>query len=426
MRVALVGAGSAVFARTLILDLLLSRLEGVELLLVDPDEERLGLTLRLGRYLLERFPSKGFALKPLPLREALREARVAVLVADVGGEEALRLDYEIPLRYGVDQSIGDTLGPGGLMKFLRLHALLEEVTEAFAGDLLLNYMNPLSPVTAYLLRRGHQALGLCHSISETARTLAGYLGVPPEGLVYRAYGVNHLAFFVELFFAGEDLYPRLRALGEDPAYWERDPVRFEVLRTFGLFPSESSGHLSEYLPYFRKDPRHLARYARPGYGGESGFYARNHPRFVREAKEQVEAWLRGEGALERSGEYASRILEARYGEGEAEIYATLGNEGLLPELLPFVVEVPAKVSSRGVAPSRGSLPPGPAALARRAQEVHSLWLEGLLQKDPSLLLQGLALDPLTGAVLDLREMEVLFWELVEAHGSWMPPFLRKA
>lgn len=122
MRLALVGAGSAVFARTLLVDLLLSPLEGVTVRLVDPNPRRLEVTLRLGRYLLERFPQKGFALEVLGLREALEGAEVVVLVADVGGEEAIRNDYEIPLRYGVDQSIGDTLGPGGLMKFLRLHA----------------------------------------------------------------------------------------------------------------------------------------------------------------------------------------------------------------------------------------------------------------------------------------------------------------
>ncbi len=424
MKLALVGAGSAVFARTLMVDLLLSRLEGVVLRLVDPDPRRLEPTVRLGKHLLERFPEKGFSLEVLPLREALDGAHVAVLVADVGGEEAIRKDYEIPLRHGVDQTIGDTLGPGGLMKFLRLHALMEEVAEAFQGDLLLNYMNPLSPVTAYFLRRGLPALGLCHSVPETAKTLAAYLQVPAEELAYRALGVNHLSFFVQLAHKGQDLYPRLRALAEDPRYWERDPVRFEILRVFGLFPSESSGHVSEYVPYFRKAPSLLARYARPGYGGESGFYAKHHSRWVREAKAQVEAWLEGQGGLERSQEYASRILEAYYLGLEGEAYATLDNQGAVPQLLPFAVEVPVRVKLGKVLPQGGSLPPGPAALARRVQEVQALWVEGLVRKDRDLLLQGLALDPLTGAVLDLRGIEDLFAELLRAHAALMPPFLR--
>ncbi|WP_347241155.1 glycosyl hydrolase family 4 [Thermus sp.] len=421
MRLALVGAGSAVFSRTLVQDLLLSALEGVELLLVDPDEGRLGPVLRWAQALLARFPQKGFSVRPASLREALEKAEAAVLVADVGGEEAIWKDYEIPLRYGVDQSIGDTLGPGGLMKLLRLHGLLEEVAAGFGGSLLLNYMNPLSATTAYLLSRGHRAVGLCHSVSETAKTLAGYLGVPPEGLAYRALGVNHLSFFVELRFGEEDLYPRLKALAQDPAFWDRDPVRFEVLRVFGLFPSESSGHVSEYLPYFRKRPEVLARYARPGYGGESGFYARNHGRWVEEARRQVGL----PEALRRSGEYAATVLEAFYGGEEAWVYATLPNRGHVPELLPFVVEVPVWVRRESLEAEGGSLPPGPAALARRAQEVHQLWVQGLLEESPEALLQGLALDPLTGAVLDLRGVEALFRELASAHGDLMPVFLRR-
>jgi alpha-galactosidase len=424
MKLALIGAGSAVFARTFILDLLLSRLEGLEIALVDPEEARLALTLKVGEALLDRFPKKGFTLRPSAMGPALKGADVALLVADVGGEEALRRDYEIPLAFGVDQSIGDTLGPGGLMKFLRLFALMEEVAAGFSGELVLNYMNPLSPVTAYFLRRGLRALGLCHSVPETARTLAEYLGV--DGLEYRALGVNHLAFFLELRHQGEDLYPRLKALAQDLEVWEKDPVRFEVLRVFGLFPSESSGHLSEYLPYFRKRPEVLRRYARPGYRGESGFYARHHARFVEEAREQAEAWLRGEGTWERSGEYASRILEAYFSGGEEEVYATVANEGLVPELLPFVAEVPLRVKERRLEPQGGHLPPGPAALARRMQEVQALWLEGVLQGDVGLLIQGLALDPLTGAVLDLRGVEALFAELARSHGELMPPFVRKA
>lgn len=147
---------------------------------------------------------------------------------------------------------------------------MDAVAESFAGELVLNYMNPLSAVTAYLLRKGLPALGLCHSVAETAKTLARYLGLLEGELTYLALGVNHLSFFLRLSRGEVDLYPRLRTLAQDPATWELDPVRFEVLRVFGLFPTESSGHLSEYLPYFRKSPALLARYARPGYGGRAG------------------------------------------------------------------------------------------------------------------------------------------------------------
>ncbi len=282
------------------------------------------------------------------------------------------------------------------MKFLRLHALMEEVAEAFQGDLLLNYMNPLSPVTAYFLRRGLPALGLCHSVPETAKTLAAYLQVPAEELAYRALGVNHLSFFVQLAHKGQDLYPRLRALAEDPLYWERDPVRFEILRVFGLFPSESSGHVSEYVPYFRKAPSVLARYARPGYGGESGFYAKHHSRWVREAKEQVEAWLEGQGGLERSQEYASRILEAYYLGLEGEAYATLDNQGTVPQLLPFAVEVPVRVKLGRVLPQGGSLPPGPQPWPGGSRRFRPSGWKGLCGKTGTSSSRGLPWTPSRG------------------------------
>ncbi|AFV77412.1 family 4 glycosyl hydrolase, alpha-galactosidase/6-phospho-beta-glucosidase (plasmid) [Thermus oshimai JL-2] len=420
IRIAFVGAGNAVFGRTFLLDLFLSPLEEVEVRLVDPEGDRLARLVRLGEKFREEGP-KAVYLRPLPLPEALRGAHVLVFAADVGGEEVLRQDYETALAFGVDQSIGDTLGPGGLMKFLRLLPLLEEVAEGFQGELILNYANPLTAVTAFLARKGHRALGLCHSIAETARTLAGYLGFSEGELDYLAGGVNHLSWFVRLAHGGEDLYPRLRALAQQEDYWELDPVRFELLRVFGLFPSESSGHVSEYLPYFRKRPEIMARYVRSGYRGESGFYPRHHLRFVEEALREEEAWLRGAYPKSPSGEYAVPVLEAFFLGRAFRLYAT-HLETRVPGLLAgFPAEAPLRLPAwKG---EEVLLPPGPLALSRHAQEVQALWVEGALGHDPSLLLQGLALDPLTAAVLDLRGIEALFRRLVEAGKGLLPSWV---
>lgn len=423
LSIALVGAGSAVFTRNFLVDLLLSDLEDLDLRLVDPDQKRLRRVQAMAEALAERFSAKGLRVRSLPLDEALRGSQVAVLTADVGGDEALARDYQVALRHGVDQTIGDTLGPGGLMKFLRNAPLVDEVAERFAGRIVLNYMNPLSPLTALLWARGVEALGLCHSIPETAKTLARYLEVPLEALSYRAAGVNHLSWFVELKQGPEDLYPRLRTLAEGPL-WREDPVRFELLRYFGLFPSESSAHASEYVPYFRKGLEAVRRYFAPGMPGDSGYYAKTHPEFVRQSavlleKEALEA------PLERSGEYAVPLLEGLFLDKEASLYATLPNRGELPELLPGPVELPVEVRKGSLLPLPTRLPPGPAALSRRMQEVHALYVQGYVHRDPTLLLQALALDPLVGALLELREVEGLFRDLLQSQTAPLPDFLRK-
>ncbi|WP_105318164.1 glycosyl hydrolase family 4 [Thermus tenuipuniceus] len=419
--IALIGAGSAVFTRTLLVDLLLSDLEDLDLRLVDPDQKRLSRVQAMAEALARRLPQKTLRVRSLPLAEALRGSQVAILTADVGGDEALQRDYQVALRHGVDQTIGDTLGPGGLMKFLRNAPLVDEVAERFEGRMVLNYMNPLSPLTALLWARGVEALGLCHSIPETAKTLARYLEIPAEELSYQAAGVNHLSWFLELRRGGEDLYPRLRALAEGPL-WREDPVRFELLRYFGLFPSESSAHASEYVPYFRKGQEAVHRYFAPGGPGDSGYYAKTHPGFVR----QNAAYLESEALrepLERSGEYAVPLLEGLFLSQEVALYATLRNQGELPQLLPGPVELPVVGQGGKLRPVPTDLPPGPATLSRRAQEVHALFVHGYVDQDPSLLLQALALDPLTGALLDLRQVEALFRDLIRHSPSPLPRFL---
>ncbi|MCS6869778.1 glycosyl hydrolase family 4 [Thermus sp.] len=419
LKVVLVGAGSAVFARPFIQDLFLSALEDVELRLVEPQGERLRQVEVLVQRLAEAFPRRGVRARPMDLGEALPGSDVVVLAADVGGDTALRQEYQVALGHGVDQTIGDTLGPGGLMKFLRNAPLVDAIGERFEGRLVLNYTNPLSPLTALLWAWDRPALGLCHSVPQTAKTLAGYLGLSPEEVSYKAAGVNHLSWLVELKREEEDLYPRLRALGQGPLWW-KDPVRFELLRLFGLFPTESSAHVSEYVPYFRKTPEAFRAYFAPGTPGSSGYYAQTHSRL---AEESLRALGEAPPPGGWSGEWAVPILEGLAMGRRVSLYATVPNRDHVPQLLPGPVEVPVVLEGTSWRAERVSLPPGPAALSRRSQEVHLLYLEGYLRKDPGLLLQGLALDPLTGAVLDLRGVEALFRDLVRTQAPLLPAFL---
>ncbi|MFN4073354.1 MAG: glycosyl hydrolase family 4 [Thermus sp.] len=416
LAITLVGAGSAVFTRSLVTDLLLSPLEDLELRLVDPDGDRLQKVLRWVGLALENHPKKGFRALPMPLEEALRGSRVAILTADMGGDEALRRDHEIALRYGILETIGDTLGPGGLFKFLRNAPLVDRVASLFQGELVLNHMNPLSPLTALLWERGQRALGLCHSIPESAKTLASYLGVDPGDLAYRAAGVNHLSWFLELREGEEDLYPRLREVAQGPVR-KRDPVRFELMEHFGLFPSESSAHASEYTPYFRKDPATLRRYFPQGAPGDTGYYVQTHPHFVRESLRSLEEGWTGQ----RSGEYGVRVLEAYFLGREEEVYATVPNPGgaVVRGLLEGPVETAVRVGKGTLEALPASLPYGPAVLSRRVQEVHLGYLYAYLEGDPQLAEMALALDPLVGAVLDLPRIRSLFRELLLANpGVW--------
>jgi len=178
----------------------------------------------------------------------------------------------------VDQCIGDTIGPGGIFKMLRTGPawleIVRDIERLCPSALVMNYTNPMSALTLLVLRATPlQVVGLCHSVQGTSGQLARYLDVPYEELRWRCGGINHLAWFTELTWQGEDMYPRLRQAAQDPEIYECDPVRFEVMLHFGAFVTESSGHFSEYVPYFRKRPDLIKRYTRKGYLGESGFYA---------------------------------------------------------------------------------------------------------------------------------------------------------
>ena len=202
--------------------------------------------------------------------------------------QTVQLDYEIPLKYGVDQCIGDTIGPGGLFKALRtLPAWLEilaDVERLAPGALVMNYTNPMSLTVLAGVRASRLPIvGLCHSVQHSSRQLAGYLDLPQDEIEWRVAGINHLAWFVELTRDGQDLYPLLlERIEKYPEIYEFDPVRFEMMRELGAFVTESSGHASEYTAYFRKRPDLVEKYVRSGYRGESAFYANNWPTWVEE------------------------------------------------------------------------------------------------------------------------------------------------
>jgi alpha-galactosidase len=431
VKVTLIGAGSAVFARQIVTDVLaIDGLDGGTFALVDIDADRLELAHDISEKLVGATGKDWTVESSTERNDVLAGTDFLVNSIEVAGLENVRHDYEIPLRYGVDQCIGDTIGPGGIFKALRTGPawleILRDAERECPGAMVMNYTNPMSLLTLAAIRAtSMDVVGLCHSIQGTSEQLAGYLEVPPEELCWRAAGINHNSWFVELARDGEDLYPELRERARTSGVYEHDPVRFETMLHLGAFPSESSGHFSEYLPYFRKRPDLIKRYTRDGYLGESGYYANNWPTWRAENDEEIRKMLSGEEELplERSPEYAAEVIEAVTFGREMVIYGNVRNTGLIDNLSDGCVEVACLVDRNGVQPCHfGPLPEQLAALNRAHMAVHDLVVQALLDRDRQNALHALMLDPLTAAVCSLEEISQMFSEMWEAQRPFLEYF----
>ena len=430
-KVTLVGAGSAVFARQIMTDILaVDGLDRGVFALVDIDPDRLDLARRIAERLVE-VTGKSWTVEASTDRlEVLKGTDYVVNSIEVAGLQNVRHDYDIPKKYGVDQCIGDTIGPGGIFKALRTGPawleIIADVQRIAPRAIVLNYTNPMSILTLAASRSSElPVVGLCHSVQGTSRLLADFLDVPYEELTWRCAGINHNAWFTKLERHGKDLYPLLRERATEPEFYERDPVRFDVMLHLGAFVTESSGHFSEYVPYYRKRPDLLEKYTRSGYLGESGFYANNWPDWRKYNDERIHSMVRGETdiPLDRSYEYASYIIEAMEHGRTTSIHGNVDNAGSIENLPEGNVEVECTVGPDGIRPVKfGSLPEQLAALNRSHMAVHELVVQALLERDRRKALYALMLDPLTAAVCSLDEIEKMFNEMWEAERSSLGAF----
>ena len=432
-KVAIIGAGSAVFAYEIMRDVLVTPgLESGTFALVDIDPERLELAHQIADKLIAATGRNWTVEASTDRTKVMAGTDYLISTIEVAGMENVRHDFDIPMKYGVNQCIGDTIGPGGIFKALRtLPAWIDILRDAerLAPDaLVMNYTNPMSLTVLTGLRASRLPIvGLCHSIPHTAETLAGYLGIPAHEIKYRAAGINHLAWLVELTHNGEDMYPRLRELARDPAIYEQDPIRFETMLHLGAFPTEGSGHSSEYTPYFRKRPDLVEKYAREGYLGETGFYANNWPLWREEAAEEIRRMVSGEDELqmERGVEYASYIMAAMETDTPAVIYGNVKNTGLVTNLPEGgVVEVACLVNQDGVQPTYyGALPTQLAALDQTHMAVHDLVATAVLEQNREAAFYALMLDPLTAAVCSPAEIRSMFDELATTEAAYLPEWM---
>jgi alpha-galactosidase len=416
MKVTLVGAGSTVFARTLIGDLLSCPAieDGLTLALMDIDEERLRVTEHIASALGARVEAS------LDRRAALDGADYVITMFQVGGyRPATVIDFEVPKRFGLRQTIGDTLGIGGIMRGLRTIPVLVDVCrdmeELCPDALLLQYVNPMA-MLCWAVADGSsiRTVGLCHSVQGTAGDLAADLGVPVDELEYRCAGINHLAFYLELTHNGRDVYPDLRAKRDIPD-WNR--VRYEVLRHFGYFCTESSEHLAEYVPWFIKA-------SRPELIDEFNIPLDEYPR---RCETQIAEWeeLRTSPPalrIERSNEYAAAIINAIETDQPFLFNGNVMNDGLIDNLPYSCVEVPCTADRNGITPQPvGTLPPQLAALIRSNVNVQDLTVEAALAGSRDHAYHAAMLDPHTAAELSLAEIRGLVDALLDAHGLRLQP-----
>src|SRR5438105_10061227 len=430
-KVTFIGAGSAVFARQLITDIL--AVEGLDqgvFALVDVEPTRLGLARRMAERLVELTGRRWRVEASTDRMEVLGGSDYVINSIEVAGLKNVRFDYDIPMRYGVDQCIGDTIGPGGIFKALRTGPawldIVSDVQRIAPKAAILNYTNPMSILTLAALRTVDlPVVGLCHSVQGTSRQLADYLGIDYADMTWECAGINHNAWFTKLELAGEDLYPRLRDRARLPEIYEQDPVRFEVMLDLGAFVTESSGHFSEYVPYFRKRPDLIQRYTRAGYLGESGFYANNWPRWRRENDDSIEAMLNRDKPvpLKRSLEYGADIIEAIECGRPASIHGNVLNNGSIDNLPNGCVEVECKVGRGGMETLHfGPLPEQLAALNRSHMAVHELVVDALMKRSKQQAKYALMLDPLTAAVCSLKEIDRMFEEMWSAERESLGAF----
>jgi alpha-galactosidase len=431
LKVTIIGAGSAVFARQIITDILsIDGLDEGQFALVDIDSERLELAHRIAEKIVALKGKRWSVTASTQRNDVLADTDFLVNSIEVAGLANVRHDFDIPLKYGIDQCIGDTIGPGGIFKALRTGPawleILRDCERLCPNAIVLNYTNPMSILTYAALKGTRmQTVGLCHSVQSTSKRLARFLGVPYEELEWRCAGINHNAWFTLLRHNGQDMYPRLRERAADPEIYEQDVVRLEMMLHFGAFVTESSGHFSEYVPYFRKRPDLVERYARSGYGGETGFYANNWPRWRSENDAAIQAMLDGTGEtpLNRSHEYAADIVEAVVKHQPTVIYGNVRNTNLIDNLPDGCVELACLVDRNGIQPCHvGPLPEQLAALNRSHMAVHTLMVDALLKHDKQAARYALLLDPLSAAVCSPAELSALFDELWEAQREYLQVF----
>jgi alpha-galactosidase/6-phospho-beta-glucosidase family protein len=423
LKITLIGAGSVVFAKNLIGDILqFPELSDCTLCLMDIDPYRLKVAVLMANRMVAALGVKAKVVGTVNQREAIKGARYVICTIQVGGyKPATVTDFEIPRKYGLLQTIGDTLGVGGVFRALRTIPVMTSIARDIAdiGDpkcILLNYSNPMAMnCTAVARSAGIPHVGLCHSVQGTSQQLAAYAGIPYEDVTYLVAGINHMAFFLKYEYRGQDAYPLLFQLLQRPDF-KSDRVRFEMMRRTGYFVTESSEHQSEYVPYFiHHGKKVIEQFEVP------------IDEYLRRCESGLRTWEKTEADLlgrdgqivvnPQSHEYGSFIIHSRETNTPRVIYGNVPNTNLIDNLPAGVcVELPCLVDAQGIQPTHvGALPPQLAALCQTNINVQTLTVEAALTGKREHIYHAVMLDPHTATVLSLDKIWTMCDELIAAH-----------
>lgn len=437
-KITFMGAGSTVFAKNVLGDCLLCEpLSEFEISLYDIDADRLDESYAMVNS-LNRNVNNGRAKVTRHLgvesrKEALRGAMFVVDAIQVGLYEPCTVtDFEVPKKYGLRQTIADTLGIGGIFRALRTIPVLEDfardIEEVCPDAWFLNYTNPMSMLAGFMQRyTGVKTVGLCHSVQVCSRGLLNALGIKYSEPIYENIaGINHMAWLLEIKDSdGTDLYPEIRRRAiaelENPDSKSYDLVRYEYIRRLGYYCTESSEHNAEYNPFFIKSnyPELIERYRIP-----LDEYPRRCVNQIANWHRERDNYIAGNVTHTRSNEYASRIMEAIYTDVPYKIGGNVINNGLITNLpAEACVEVPCLVNRLGVQPTYvGRLPEQLAAMNRTNINVHLLTIEAAVTKKKETIYQAAMMDPHTAAELSIDDIVAMCDDLIEAHGDWLPKY----
>lgn len=448
IKLAIIGAGSTVFTKNIVVDLLLiDGFKSIEIALMDIDKNRLEKTYEVLDIISKKMEASPKFTLHTNRKEALINADFVQTTIQVGGyKPSTVIDFEIPKKYGLNQTIADTIGVGGLMRSLRtIPVLLEiakDINEICPNAIWMQYVNPMCSNMIAINKSFPllKSLGLCHSVQGTAEMIAEDLEESIDDIEYLCAGINHMSFYQKItkISTGEDLYPKLKKFGidvlndkkvssrtnkiEDSGKHLHEKVRYEILNRFGYFVTESSEHFAEYVPWFIKKGREdlIDKYKIPidEYIDRCKFYESLWEKIEQDISQITEQ------EIKRSNEYASYIMDGFTNNKPTVFYANVMNNGLIENLpMNCCVEVPCKIDSNGIVPQKiGKLPEHLLALMRTNINVQILTAEAALTKKKEHIYHAALLDPLTASNLSIDEIYSMVDELIEAHGNYLPNY----
>ena len=437
---AFIGAGSFGFTRELIRDILsFPALSDCTLALMDIDPERLDAIRRAVERIVQEGKYPARVVATMDRVEALRDADGVITTILQGNCDVWQHDILIPKKYGVDTCVGDTRGPSGIFRFLRtVNPILDiarDIERYCPNAVYLNYTNPMAMLCRAVQGAYPQLTtsGLCHSVQGTAAMLAEWIGAPKNEISYTCAGINHQAFYTQYLWNGKDAYPLIRkAVTEREEIYNAEPVRNEMFLALGYYPTESSGHNSEYNAWFRKRPDLIEKYCTHGTNWNPGEYAyilNEYRNRETTWKGEIEKWFQEPVELKRGEEYAAYIFNAILGDGEMFKFNGNVRNWNLVENLPYgcCVEVPVLASKRGLeAMHVGKLPPQLALLSGTSAQIEEMAVEGSQAGDKEMIYQAICYDPLTASVCSLQEIRDMVNEMFMQNEEWLPQFRNKA